>query len=122
MIVDDDIAVCALFQAALTLDNHETTTFSNGEDALAFLLSPGAARPQLIITDVMMPKLDGFTFQQRLRENERTRRVPIIVVSAKPNLKDAFSQESNVAGFLEKPCRIDEFRKAVANVLARRPA
>ena len=85
---------------------------------LEALLDPGLERPQLIILDIMMPEMDGFTFHNRLQEDKRTRRIPIIVTTAKGGIKEAFRQSASVAAFMEKPFLIEDLRGAVDKALS----
>lgn len=78
LIVDDDAAVrllCAVNLAAEGLQALEA------EDGLVALEQARSERPDLVLTDVKMPGLDGFQLAERLRRDERTRRIPLIFLS-----------------------------------------
>src|SRR3972149_11427553 len=80
-------------------------------------------RPALIVTDVLMPKLDCFAFAQRVRSNPKTQDIPIVFVSAtyiSPEDKE-FALSLGAVRFLEKPVEAEELLLTVAEVLNRGP-
>jgi CheY-like chemotaxis protein len=80
-------------------------------------------RPALILTDVLMPRLDGFAFAQRVRSNPKTQDIPIVFVSAtyiSPEDKE-FALSLGAVRFLEKPVEAEELLLTVAEVLNRDP-
>jgi len=82
LIVDDDPEARALYQRITdaALPGYQTLTAENGAAALTLLEQE---TPSLVILDLMMPKVDGFTVLERLRANRRTRQVPVLVMSGK---------------------------------------
>jgi PAS domain S-box len=89
VLVADDNADMREYVRRLLGQNFEVATVADGEAALE---SIGIRRPDLVLTDVMMPRLDGFGLLQRLRDNEQTRTIPIIMLSARAG------EESRVEG------------------------
>ncbi len=87
-VVDDDPDVRALVEYKLVQAGHEVLSATNGQDALRLV---PAARPDLdlLLLDVMMPGLSGFDVLERLRGNETTRSLPIIMLTAKAQETDA---------------------------------
>ena len=79
LIVDDEPMCRELMDRLLRLEGHEPVTASNGEDALAAV---AAHNPDLILLDLMMPLMDGWTFLGLLRANPRWRHLPVIVLTA----------------------------------------
>ena len=65
---------------SLLTDTWDVVAVSNGKDALSAAV---AQPPDLILSDVMMPKLDGFGLIARLRQDERTKHVPVLLLSAR---------------------------------------
>ncbi|MEK7656269.1 MAG: response regulator, partial [Elusimicrobiota bacterium] len=61
------------------------------------------ALPDLVILDVMMPQVDGYTASRKLADNPATRPVPIIILTAKGQMQDLFDSSPNVASYVEKP-------------------
>jgi DNA-binding response OmpR family regulator len=101
LIADDDTPNADLLEAHLDGTGYETKIAANGEATLA------AARdwnPDLILLDVMMPKLSGFEVCRRLRSDPRTRDIGILMVTALDQSTDVETAvESGTDDFLTKP-------------------
>ena len=78
MVVDDDKNTRMLLKAVLEAENYTVFTAENGEDALSVM---DANRIDLVVLDIMMPRMDGYTFTKALRESNNN--LPILMVSAK---------------------------------------
>ena len=78
MVVDDDKNTRMLLKAVLEAENYTVYTAENGEEALAVM---DANHIDLVVLDVMMPKMDGYAFTRTLRESDNN--LPILMVSAK---------------------------------------
>ncbi|OGR88795.1 MAG: hypothetical protein A3J74_04870 [Elusimicrobia bacterium RIFCSPHIGHO2_02_FULL_57_9] len=124
LIVDDEKDVVSLVGFLLEKDGHKVSQAYNGAEALEKMgVEPPSENkpiPDLIILDVMMPVMDGYSVTSKLAANSRTRSVPIIVLTAKGQMRDLFQLTSNVAAYLEKPFDPKHLRDTVASVL--RPA
>lgn len=124
MIVDDDAAIRDLVSEVLKVDGHQIIEERDGETALDKLgvtsESPPAVRPDLIILDVMMPGMDGFTAHNHLQKHERTRRIPLLILTSKAQMKDPFQGSSNVGAFMSKPFLAAELRSTVSALLKTR--
>ena len=116
-LADDNAPYLELLSEALAPMGHELTLLRDGTAVLKRLQDPKVAIPDLILTDVMMPGCDGFTLLQKLREDSRLRRVPVIVLTAKSSLRESFVLEPGVAAFLEKPVKFGILRAAVTRAL-----
>lgn len=119
-IVDDDIALLRTLTTALENDGHYVLQDRNGAEALQRLgVEPEreAALPGVIILDVMMPVMDGYTVASRLFADPRTSSIPLILLTSKGQTKDMFAEFSNVARFLEKPVNLDSIRVTIKKVL-----
>jgi len=86
ILLADDNADMSNYLARLLATHYEVTTVSDGAQALA---AARAAPPELILTDVMMPVLDGFGLLRELRADERTRTIPVILLSARSGEESA---------------------------------
>lgn len=124
LLVDDERDVVTLVKFMLEKDGHAVVPAYDGAEALAKLglepLDETAVAPDLAILDLMMPVMDGWTVCQRLRENPRTRAVPVIVLTAKGESRDLFHSAPNVAAHLEKPFDPKALRDLVAGMLDHR--
>ena len=100
LVVDDEKDVVELLSFLLEKDGYNVVTASNGREALEAVPSE---KPDLILLDVMMPEMDGYTVQTQLLENPSTKDIPIIILTAKGQLKDVFAMSPNVKAYIEKP-------------------
>ena len=114
LIVEDEFAIADLLEMALTDEGYRVLTAANGRQGLERLaIGP---RPDLIITDYMMPVLDGAGMLYAMRATEAHRDVPYIVMSAVPEA-NVREQLDGYAAFVRKPFRIAAVVQLVATVL-----
>jgi CheY-like chemotaxis protein len=121
LVVEDVPNVLELLEVTLRLQGYNVRTARNGQEALEKI---AAERPALVSTDILMPKMDGFTLAYRLRSVPETRDIPIIFLSATyltPEDKD-FALSLGAARFLQKPIDTNEFLRTIAELLAQGPA
>lgn len=90
LVIEDDLSISELVKINLELLGHQVITAPDGIKGLAMATQN---RPDLIVLDVMMPDLDGFTVCQRLRQNRETNPIPVLMLTALSTTKD------KVAGF-----------------------
>jgi CheY-like chemotaxis protein len=101
LVVDDDPAIRLICTTWLTLDGYEVIEAENGQDALELAFTEA---PTLMLLDLSMPVLDGFAVAAALRADERTRELPLVVLTGEtgPHVtKRVF--EMGAAGFFTKP-------------------
>jgi len=112
LIVEDVPDILKLLEATLKFKGYRVVTAQNGQEALE---SVQREHPVLVITDIMMPKLDGFGLVHRLRINPETREIPVIFLTATyVALEDkAFALNIGVTRFIEKPVNFDRFLETV---------
>lgn len=115
LIVDDENTTSDLLIAVLQKDGHTLHTAKNGAEALATL---GERTPDLILMDVSMPEMDGYTMVSHLSADTATRDIPVIVMTGKNALEDTFRQFTNVADFFAKPFDVKILRQRVLQILA----
>jgi two-component system, OmpR family, alkaline phosphatase synthesis response regulator PhoP len=115
LVVDDDPAVSRLVEINLTQVGYQVQTAADGEEALACV---AAAKPDLVILDVMMPRLDGFEALKRLRADPSSAEIPVIMLTARAQDEDVFEGYGRGAQwYLTKPFAPNELRAAVRRVL-----
>ena len=120
LVVEDIPNVLELLEVTLRFKGYRVSTARNGQEALDAMTKE---QPALVITDILMPKLDGYALAQKLRVNPLTRTVPIIFLSATyvtPEDK-AFAMTLGAVRFLEKPVDTEEFLLTVAEILTQGP-
>lgn len=115
LIVEDDPAVQTLLLKALTAKGYRVT---QALDGLAGLTALERERPDLIIADIMMPRLDGMTFVKALKRNQDTRAVPVIFLTAKNDPRSVV-EGINVGAkyYVTKPFQLDELLSKVEKAL-----
>ena len=119
LVVDDERDVVTLIKFLLEKDGHTVSAAYNGAEALE-LLGAADPKPDLVILDVMMPQVDGYTASRKLADNPATRPVPIIILTAKGQMKDLFDSSPNVASYVEKPFDPKTLRETVKTILAKK--
>jgi CheY-like chemotaxis protein len=120
LIVEDVPNVLELLEVTLRFKGYAVLTARNGEEALEVI---ARQRPLLVITDILMPKLDGYAFVQKLRLNPETRAIPVVFLSATyvtPEDKE-FALSLGAARFMEKPIDTEDFLLTVAELVTQQP-
>jgi CheY-like chemotaxis protein len=116
LVVDDEPAIRELLVAVLGDEGHTVLAAADGDAAWALLTQPpaGVRRPDLVVTDVMMPKLDGLRLLRRIRANPALAGTPVLLLTAArpPNLAG-----ENGVSFLPKPFDLDAVLAAVASAV-----
>lgn len=115
LLIDDDPNLILLVKDYLEFSGYEVLTANHGGEAMRILEDD---TPDLIICDVMMPEMDGYTFVQEIRQNPRLSWLPIIFLSAKGQSKDrikGLSQGADV--YMVKPFEPDELVAQVQSTL-----
>jgi putative two-component system response regulator len=101
LVVDDVPANVALLSTLLAHDGHDVVTASNGEEALQMIED---AQPDVVLMDVMMPKLSGFEVCRRLKANPATRLTPVVLITALTDRRDRIQAiDAGADDFISKP-------------------
>ncbi|KAF0127404.1 MAG: Response regulators consisting of a CheY-like receiver domain and a winged-helix DNA-binding domain [Elusimicrobia bacterium] len=122
MVVDDEKDVVYLIKVLMEREKFTVLEAYNGLEAYNKLTEDGPNKvlPDAIILDIMMPEMDGYTFQSKLQEIDGLRDIPIIILTAKGQMKDLFELSSNIFAFVEKPFEPKNLVKIVRDALASR--
>jgi len=116
LIVDDDEKIISMLRRGLAFEGYEVLTASNGEQGLNKMME---SEPDLVILDVMMPKVDGWEVCRRIREAGSS--VPVIMLTAKDDIKDRVKGLDNGADdYLVKPFALEELLARVRALLRRK--
>ena len=115
--IEDEPETTNLMKLILAREGYEVLGANGGEEGLALV---NQEIPDLILLDLMMPEMDGTQVFQRLKENEKTRDIPVIVVTAKVQSIDIvlWRQVAKVDDYITKPFRPEELAERVKYVLS----
>jgi CheY-like chemotaxis protein len=118
LVVEDIPDILQLLEAALRFRGHRVVTARNGFEALEAI---ERERPVMVITDILMPRLDGFSLVHRLRIDPETRDLPVVFITATYIQAEdrEFAMSIGVTRFVEKPVDIEQFLTMVDELLAR---
>ncbi len=123
LLVEDNMGDAELTMRALKKDNltNKLVHVENGAEALDYIFAKGAYidrneknLPQIIVLDLKMPKVNGIEVLQKIKANERTRKIPVIVLTSSkedPDIEKCYSLGVN--SYVVKPVEFGKFVKAV---------
>lgn len=115
MTVDDSPSMRMLLKAALTDLGYKVLEAEDGVEALERL---GGIEPDLLITDINMPRLDGFGLIEKVREQDRHRNLPILVLTTESSdEKKQRARSAGATGWIVKPFHPDKLAAAIRRVL-----
>jgi DNA-binding NarL/FixJ family response regulator len=117
LVVDDDPGLLLAVSDTLRAEGYEVKTARRGAEALTQI---AGSLPDLIISDIRMPGMDGYQLVKNLRSNARTRLVPIVFLTAKDEIADRITGfRTGVDAYLTKPFEPDELVAIVQAILNR---
>ena len=117
LVVEDNARLLQAISLCLTKAGFEVMTSRNGEDAL---IRMAETIPDLVVSDVMMPGLNGFALASTIRANPRTDLIPIVFLTAKDTREDRIAGfRAGVDAYLVKPFEPVEFIAVIENILER---
>jgi CheY-like chemotaxis protein len=116
LVIDDEPDVLLLCRVNLQHAGHEVLEAQDGEHGIADAV---AERPDAIVLDLMMPNLDGYQVLRVLRDDERTRDLPVLILTAKVQMEDhRRCLQLGADGFLTKPFSPEVLSDALQDVLS----
>ena len=119
IIVEDDTVLAETLADNLENEGHKVTTVADGDTAYQRIIDK---LPDLIVLDVMLPRLDGLSLCRMIRRNQTTRHIPIIMITARSEEVDKIvGLESGADDYIVKPFGLGEFLARVRAVLRRAP-
>jgi DNA-binding response OmpR family regulator len=120
LIAEDSSTVRRLVAARLAADGFDVVEAADGEEALS---AAQRERPDLVVLDKVMPKLDGFEVVRALRDNPGTRAMPIVMLTERTSEEDVLSGlDLGVEEYMPKPFSPHELSARIRRVLARASA
>ncbi|MFJ9339173.1 response regulator [Streptomyces sp. NPDC101733] len=118
LLVEDDVADAMLIEEALSERGaRNLVQVTDGVAALEFLRAPDSVRPDLIVLDLNMPRMNGRDLLQILKSDESLQTIPVVVLttsSAPEDVTGAYSSHANA--YVTKPVNLDEFERAVQSI------
>lgn len=109
---EDDIELTKRAFARVNLKN-DVVVVKDGEQALAYLASSDQALPEIVLLDLKLPKIDGLEVLREIRRNERTRMLPVIVLTSSAEQRDIVeSYRLGANSYVRKPVDFAEFVEA----------
>jgi chemosensory pili system protein ChpA (sensor histidine kinase/response regulator) len=115
LVVDDSLTMRKVLSRVLERENFEVITANDGMDAIQKLQ---LITPDIILTDIEMPRMDGFEFSRHVRDNNKTANIPLIIISSRTAEKHRnVAKQLGVDAFLGKPVQDDELIEQVNALL-----
>jgi DNA-binding response OmpR family regulator len=116
LIVEDEYDIAHTIEMLLIMESYQVICVTNGKEALN-LLSQTAQKPDLIISDVMMPTMNGYDLAHALKANTELCQIPLMLMSAvDPDMTRLETGTFNV--FIRKPFDLDLFLTSVSNLVS----
>jgi two-component system alkaline phosphatase synthesis response regulator PhoP len=115
LVVDDEVDLVETVRFSLELEGYDVLVAYNGEEGLN---QARKENPDLILLDLMLPKLDGYKVCRLLKFDERYKHIPILMLTAKIQEKDKVTgMETGANEYITKPFEMDELMKKVKGYL-----
>ena len=113
--VDDDEKALRVIEALLTPHGYEVITAQDGGEAITTMTS---TKPDLVLMDVFMPKMDGYTALDAIKKHVATREVPVVMVTAvDQQLNKILAEKLGAAGYVTKPFKSPELLDTIDRLL-----
>ncbi|MBF0494590.1 MAG: response regulator [Candidatus Omnitrophica bacterium] len=116
LIIDDEADFRNVLKLRLEANGYEIIEAADGEEGLRVAEKETV---DLIILDIMMPKKDGYTLLKEFKIHKRTKNIPVIVLTAKPDMKDLFAMEG-IKHYFIKPFNCEEFLPKVKELILKK--
>lgn len=115
LVVDDDATIRSLLEVTFETEGLDVETARNGAEAVAAAL---AEPPAVVVLDVMMPVMDGWAAAERLRDDERTKDVPIVFLTARTQDDDLRrGRELGAVAYVTKPFDVADLAELVHDLV-----
>lgn len=120
LIAEDDPDIRKLLYTTLTFKGYRVVAAHNGREGLEFIQKE---RPLIVITDIMMPQLDGFGLVHRLRIDPQTRDIPVVFITATyvSRADQEFALNIGATRFIQKPVDLEKFLATIEELLEQGP-
>jgi DNA-binding response OmpR family regulator len=120
LVVDDEEDLGRILKFALMAASHEVLLATDGAEGLK---QAREASPDLILLDLMLPKIDGYKVCRMLKFDERYKSIPIVILSARTQQTDKdLAKDCGADLFITKPYNLDEILSTIQSLLATSPS
>src|SRR5208282_794677 len=114
LVIDDEVDMLNVVEFALKKAGYEVVTCDNGRNAWDAIAK---AKPDLVILDVMLPGIDGYSLELKISQDDTTKNIPIIVMTALEPSKTLFQKFPQVKGFMTKPFKTEVLLQTVTQAI-----
>ena len=115
LVIDDDASSLELMEAMLVPNGYEIITTNDGSKAVAIIVEK---KPDLILLDIMMPGLDGYSTLAKIKENKVSSKIPVVMLTAMGfRLNKELALRFGAVGYITKPVDLDELLKTISRLL-----
>ena len=114
LVVDDEPEFVDMLKIRLEANDYAVVTAANGKEGVE---KAAAEKPDLILLDILMPEMDGYSALKELKANNETRDIPVIVVTAKSKMQGLFLVEG-INDYVVKPFEADDLLLRIKRVVA----
>ncbi|PZD71986.1 Alkaline phosphatase synthesis transcriptional regulatory protein PhoP [Acaryochloris thomasi RCC1774] len=116
LVVDDDLSILELIMGYLRAEGYSVISATDAKEALNKAISQ---KPDVVVTDVVMPGMSGFELCRSIKKNEETRSLPVVICTSKnQELDRLWGMKQGADVFITKPFGREDLLKAVRSVVA----
>jgi two-component system, OmpR family, alkaline phosphatase synthesis response regulator PhoP len=116
LVVDDEPEMLNLIHFTLQQAGYDVSTCDTGRHAWNAIIE---TKPDLLLLDVMLPGIDGYSLQIKISQDDATKDIPIIVLTALEPSRTLFKKFPQVKGFMTKPFKTDDLVEAVEKAIGK---
>jgi CheY-like chemotaxis protein len=116
LVVDDEVELVELVKLRLEANGYEVVMANSGLEGLS---KASSESPNLIVLDIGMAEMDGYTVLQKLKEDEKTKDIPVIMLTAYAKMQSLFEMEG-ISDYIVKPFDPQDFLARVDKVLKKK--
>ncbi|MFH1726230.1 MAG: response regulator [Elusimicrobiota bacterium] len=116
LVVDDEPEMLNLIRFTLEQGGYDVVTCDSGRHAWNAILEN---KPDLLLLDVMLPGIDGYSLQIKISQDDKTKGIPIVVLTSLEPSKMLFKKFEQVRGFMTKPFKTDELLAKVESLIGK---
>lgn len=118
MIADDSPTIRKIVEVVLAREGYEVVAVPDGVEALRYLLTSDMPPPDLILLDLVMPRLDGLQVARKIKEHPQLKPIPLVILSRRTGIVDRlFARLAGARGYLTKPFTEQQLRHVVGSLI-----